>query len=454
MASTEIRIDPRKDFLVFFFNYYAKAVEKVEGVWKDGRHLAEWALRFWKYPRTATVAPRKHLKTTTALGYLAWLIYRMDRQYTEWDFMSYKEDLGEYHTSRLKRYIEEIPLFQNYTDNTKAESKVDYSFNGKRFKVSPTGILTFKRGKSPYGIICDDILKDPEQRLDLGILEKVQRIFAEEVSSMPTHELHVVGTPQDDSDIFYWLEKNPQYNFKKYDAEIDPKTKTVLWPEHWSWEKLKARESEIGAKAYLKEYRCQPVRSQELYLNRAKVEALIRKRLPNLRPDRKYRFREYTYGGLDIGKKTHPSHLAIFAVNRKGQLVQIHSKWMDGWDYTDQLAYCERCIENFNMDCLLYDNTRAELESFKERGELPDCMSPLVFTSKSKFAMATELDKVVTNNNIYFLKDDRQIKQMLTVDNDLKAPETDDGHGDSFFSVCLAVSAYLKAQGNIAWSIS
>lgn len=456
-----LEVDPktncREDFIRFFFTHYANAVKEVDGRFEFGRHIFEWCHRLRWNKKTATVAPRKHIKTTVLLGYLAWLAYRLDRNYMEWDYMSYKEELGQYHIKRLKRYMDRMPIFNKYVNMTRAETKIHVAYGAREFVVNPSGILSFKRGKAPYGIMCDDILKDPDTKMNIDILMKIEKIFKEEVENMPTHELHVWGTPQDDADIFTYLEQKKSYNTKRYPSEVDQISKKALWPEVWPWERLQEKRSDIGDKSFSKEFNCSPVRSEEMFLNRLKLEQLTRSRLKNYHPDSTPKLREFTYGGLDIGKKTHPSHLAVFGVRvRAGeepQLRQIHSKWMDGWDYTDQLAYCEKIIKNFNMDCLLYDNTRAELEGFREQGQLPDCMFPITFTAKNKYAMATQLDTMMTNKQIWFLKDDRQKRQMLAVDNDLHAFETDEGHGDSFFSICLAITAFLKGQGVLAWSL-
>jgi len=39
------------------------------------------------------------------------------------------------------------------------------------------------------------------------------------------------------------------------------------------------------------------------------------------------------------------------------------------------------------------------------------------------------------------LKDERQTQQIISVNNDLKAPVTPMGHGDAFFSIAMAVQA-------------
>ena len=87
--------------------------------------------------------------------------------------------------------------------------------------------------------------------------------------------------------------------------------------------------------------------------------------------------------GFDIGKKTHPSHLAVFGVVKalvrekvddkeslvwKDVLVQLCSKYMDGWDYTDQIEYLKKAIFHFKIDKLFYDNVpEPNLKALKKR---------------------------------------------------------------------------------------
>jgi hypothetical protein len=437
-------------FYHFFFYAFNIALKRVEGVFYTPSHLVDLVLRMENHTRTSTVAPRFHLKSTVAEGYIAWKLLRMEHNWNEWSFMSFTSDLGAYHTKRLKRHIQALPeLFRDYRELTDAGSILYYTFKGREFYCEPEGIMSFKRGKHPNGMICDDILKDPEVRLDISQLEKITRTFFEEVEQMPKEELHLVGTPQDQEDLFAQLESKEGFDCKRYDAEV---MEGVAWWENnpnFCWKALKDRESRIGHKAYLKEFRCQPVRGVEGYLSLEELNGIISKNLIN------YQFKDMPskiglrVGGFDIGKKTHPSHLSVFE-QRDNRIIQIHSKFMDGWNYTDQIDYLSRIVKEFGLDALYYDDTRAEFEASDEQGKIPSEMTGVVFSSKSKFTMATELDKVVTKKIIEILPDDRQKRQILTVDCDLKAPETSDGHGDAFFSLCLAVQAWADNQGDVA----
>jgi hypothetical protein len=444
-------------FEYFFFQAFSIAINRVEGKYVTPHHLREVADRLQYYDRTSTIAPRFHLKSTIVEAYVAWKLLRMEQNWNEWIYMSYTGDLAAYHTKRLKRYISALPeLFGELMNCTDSESILFYkNKQGKTFHCEPVGILTFQRGKHPNGMILDDILRDPQVKLDLTQIEKITHTFFEEIEQMPKEELHLVGTPQDQEDLFAQLESKSDYNSKRYDIIVDAVKKQTLWQLCYDWDWAENRRLRIGDKAFMKEFRCMPVRGMEGFISLNQLNFIINKRLKNYDVVRPPVLKERTVvGGFDIGKKTHPSHLCVLVEYIKGsfrKLVQIHSKFMDGWAYTDQIEYLRQAIEVFKMDTLYYDDTRAEFEASYEQGILPGEMKGITFSAKSKFTMATELDKVITNKAIELIANDRQKRQILTVDCDLKAPETDEGHGDSFFSLCLAVQAWADNKGDVAW---
>jgi len=198
---------------------------------------------------------------------------------------------------------------------------------------------------------------------------------------------------------------------------------------------------------------CAPVRGEEGYFAHSEIEDIIDADLQEIDIDT-FETQDEIYGGFDIGKKRHPSHLALF-VNRAGRLVQIMSKWMEGWDYSEQIEYLVMLCEKISPRCIKYDNTRSEFESYAEKGNLPDCMEPVCFGARNKHEMAALLEsRVRAKENkqpkptITLLNDQRQKNQILSVDNDLHAPESPEGHGDSFWSVALACSAADDGGGS------
>lgn len=451
MLPTEITENPQYSFPAFFFKEFSKAVYRVEGKFLPGHHLYEWCAILQGYSHTVIESARLFLKSTVHLAYVAWALYKMEHIYDDWEYMGYVEDLSFGQLKRLKRYINALPeLYGDHKELTDAQGVLWYGKDGKEFFCQPSGILTFKRGRHPRVMIIDDILKDPEKRLDLTQLEKIERTFFEEVELMPTEELHLTGTKQDRLDLFSKIATKKKYFYRSYPAE---KRGVPLWPENFSKEKLIEIHDTIGDKAYRKEMMCSPVRAEEGFFKEEQYDALVRNRLNNYDLHHPVKFNNGSYGGFDIGKKSHPSHFFILTPDRKGKLIQTHSKWMDGWDYKEQIAYCKQAIAVFGIITLMYDDTRAEFEGFKEVGQLPPQMKGLTFTAKEKFEMASEVDTVVTQDGIRLLPEERQKRQMLNVDNDLQAVQTAEGHGDCFFSLCLAIKAYRKGKRQMIYEI-
>ena len=398
----------------------------------------------------------------------------MERVWNEWDYMSYNEDLGMYHTKRLKRYMLHLPeIFDGYNWLSKAESIIYLERGGRHFLCEPCGILSFKRGRHPTGMGCDDILKDPEAKLDLTQIEKITTIFHDQVINMPREDLHVVGTPQDQEDLFSKLAKNKKFNFKVYSAEAYPDKKKALWETHpdFNWVELMIKKAN-NIKSYMKEFLCLPVRSTDAFVSSEQYNKVVSSRLKNYDIARgPVLKRRNVVGGFDIGKKSHPSHFAIFVESRRKykvvrinakdgkkietmekRLFQIHSRFLDGWDYIDQVDYIKNAISVFKIGKIIYDNTRAEFESIDEAGNLPSEMKAVTFTSKEKFALAGEMDVALTQVGVKLINDDRQRRQIMSVDNDLKAPETDEGHGDAFWSIAMAIKAHRESNEILVWS--
>lgn len=160
-----------------------------------------------------------------------------------------------------------------------------------------------------------------------------------------------------------------------------------------------------------------------------------------------------TLTGIDIGKKGNPSHISIFAIKdepisdteNKEILVQLHQKFLDNWPYNQQVKYFNSCVEWFNIQRGYADNTRGELD---ER-DLSRQIIPITLglrdgpVAKGKMKLATQFSVLVEQQRIKLIDDDRFLSQILCVTNDLNAPNTPRGHGDSFISVMLAVGVYF-----------
>lgn len=426
-------------------------------------HTFKWAKRIEKNPRTATLSARKHLKSTTIYAFVMWMIYNMDKgDNLSWLYMSYNQKMSIYHTSNIKLLIQSNPCFSRIKDLTHGNAMIDYSWgDGSRFRCMPSGILTFNRGWHGDGVICDDILADPTNELNFTVIEKITRTFMEQVMSLPKEggQIHLVGTAQHQTDLFFQLQGNKSWNWAEYKAILNEKTKKVLWPELFSYKRLcEIRNEEIGEKAFNKEYMCSPVWTEEAYFQRDELMKVVKNIQEVKRPASEYKDKNVQIvAGLDIGKKAHPSHFVIFELTRN-HYTQIYEKFMDSWDYSRQVDFINGLIEFYLIDRISYDDTRSELESFREKRLIDSRIwKPIVFKVKNKFDMASNFSRLVNYKEgdtykpqITLLNRQRQIDSILSVNNDLQAVESKIGHGDAFWSIALAVYKEKGVYGYIS----
>ena len=116
--------------------------------------------------------------------------------------------------------------------------------------------------------------------------------------------------------------------------------------------------------------------------------------------------------------------------------------------YKNARNHVNELIRKLKVDEGGYDATRGEMESFVERGEMSNVLEPIIFKTTTKHDMATNFEKMVENKEVELLNDRRMLDQILVVDNDLKSLETPEGHGDSFWSIAMALwVAGQKTEG-------
>ena len=410
-------------------------------------HTWKWADRIQSNQLSATLSARKHLKSTCMYAFIMWKIFRLEKdEKVRWLYMSYNQKMSVYHTENIKNYVQSNQHFNGIIDQTTGNSTLDYSWgNNSRFQCVPSGILTFNRGWHGEGLICDDILQDPTSELNFTVIDKINRIFMEQVMSLPKEggELQLVGTAQHTQDLFFKLKNNKSWNWAEYKAILNEADKTILWPELFTCKRLGQNRRDIGEKAFNREYQCSPVWSEDAYFNRGKLMIIVNA-VERKEPGGQWKAGEFI-AGLDIGKKAHPSHFVIFQ-RRNGIYTQFFQVFMDRWDYTKQVSYIQGLIDFYVIDEVRYDNTRGELEPFVEQNLInPRIWRPVIFGTKSKFQMASNFSKNVNNETVHLLNNQRMIDSILSVNNDLQAPETEIGHGDAFWSIAMAL--YEPPQG-------
>lgn len=403
----------------------------------SGKHVTNVANFLQDNQWTMRVSARDHMKSLSLYAHFMWQLFK--RTGLEAHYFSFQQNMAGYHISKIKKLIMVNPFYEDLVDDkVTAENVIKYHWEGldEYYTLEPHGLLGFKRGIHCPIVYVDDPFQDPASKLVLTVIKKINDIFVTQILDMPRDELHVVGTPQTNSDFFFNEKLKKKFAVTIQPAIVSEKDKIVLWPEWKNWETLQEIKESRGEKIFNQEYLCSPVYAEEGFFTREQIVERVNKDLKNLNINEDHQIEEDVIAGFDIGKKRHPAHLAVFKLV-KDRYIQIHHRFMDGWKYVDQLDYLIRAIKSFKINELNYDDTRGEFEGFDEQGKLPDEMEGVHFTNKKKQQMSTGFSQAVESNKIEFLDDRRMIEQILMVTNDLQALETPEGHGDSFWSIAL-----------------
>lgn len=290
---------------------------------------------------------------------------------------------------------------------------------------------------------CDDILSDFANSLEPKQIRRIDAIFRQSLESLPDEEdsLIVIGTPQSYEDTLYQLKTNSQYYWGRFPAEL--KEGQTLWPQKFDKARLDRTRRRVKERAYQVEYLLVPVLATNSFLPSEVIESCVDKKLKmfSLNEDFSSIGTFGCYGGMDVGKQIHPTHISVFALMPTGDLVQVFQEFLDGMDYRAQASRVRLVIEHFKIRRFYYDNTRAEMED----RNMPKQAIGMTFTAKLKAQMALAMESRFYADDeemgIILLDDKRQIGQIVAVDKTLRSVETLEGHGDSFWSNALAIKA-------------
>ena len=396
------------------------------------------------------VLPRFHFKSTV-LGHAfsVWRLLKATRDMSVL-YLSYSDGMAKYHINEINKAVQRNPILSEMLTNRspKADFSFRYHLQNKPVDIMHGGLFSFKRGMHVNGaLIADDVLRDPENPLNMGQITKVEDHFLTESMFIPLKGVPVIvlGTPMMPGDLLTKLQGDERFKSRILPA-LDPVPgRRVLMPElydeNWLLEQQKAR-----PKSFASEFLLQPHFTTESYFEKEDIENLEDITLRNLPVTKVYAnsVDEQIFAGFDVGKKRHPSHLVLF--RKIGDTIeQIHQSWLDGWSYSDQVEYLNEVADNFEITRGYIDNTRGELE---DRG-LHHSWRSMSFTVKSKNTMAHIFETYVHSGSLKLLKDERQTQQILCVNNELKAPETPMGHGDAFFSIAMALQACFELSQKV-----
>lgn len=388
------------------------------------------------------VLPRFHFKSTI-LGH-AFSVWRLMSSSRDSSilYLSYSDTMARYHISEINKGISRNPILTDLIKkrNAQADFSGRYYINKRPVEVMHGGLFSFKRGMHVNGaLIADDILRDPENPLNFGQITKVEDHFMTESMFIPLKGVPVIvlGTPMMPGDLIAKLQEDKRFKSRVLPA-LDPiPNRRVLMPELYSEQWLLDQQS-ARPKSFASEFMLTPHYATEAYFEQEDVDKCIDNTLRNHSPNMEFHLEvgDEIYGGFDVGKKRHPSHLVLFR-KRGEKIEQVHQSFLQGWSYSDQIVYLNEVANNYNLSSGFIDNTRGELE---DRG-LDNRWRAMHFTQKSKRTMAQVMESFVHSNNLKILDDERQKQSLLSVSNDLKAPDTPTGHGDAFFSIAMACQA-------------
>ena len=389
------------------------------------------------------VLPRGHFKSTI-LGHAfsVWRLLTAPRDMSVL-YLSYSDGMAKYHIAEINKVIARNPVITEMlvNRNPKADYSARFYKNNQPMEIMHGGLFSFKRGMHVDGaLIADDVLRDPENPLNMGQITKVEDHFMTESLFIPLKGVPVivVGTPMMPGDLLSKLQEDPRFKSRVLPA-LDPLPgRRVLMPELYTEDYLLAQQK-ARPKSFASEFMLVPHFATESYFDAEDIEKCEDATLRSVPATKKYKDWEtgdQTFGGFDVGKKKHPSHLVIFR-KRGENIQQIHHSFLDGWSYSDQIEYLNEVADNFDLTSGYIDNTRGELE---DRG-LDARWRGMHFSQKSKNTMASVFENFVHGGKIKLIKDERQKHQILSVSNELKAPDTPLGHGDAFFSIAMALQA-------------
>ena len=441
------------DFVFFTNNIFSQSSKHFIG----GQFIDDSCNFLSKNKNTICVSARNHAKSYLFYSYFMWkLMFEGASENMENHYFSYNSELAGYHIGKIKKCIEDNPYFRDIIDaKSTAESVAKYSWDGHHHTtLLPHGLASFARGTHTTGIIfVDDALSDPDNELNLATIYKINEVMRSNILDMPVGEgeLHISGTAQSNDDFYFDPTFTTRFAVRIKPAiyQDDNGNDRALWPQWMSLEELRLKEIERTPRVFSREYMCTPMLSTKSFFDKQYIiDNCVNNNLVMASPYKKRASSNLIVGGYDLGKKEDPAHFVVFELV-SDKLILLHQKFMDGWDYSNghffdinkptQLEYIKLCISNFGINRIHYDATRGELDALDEQGMIPNQMVPIIFSNKTKLSMATALDKAVSRKQIIFCDDNRFINQLCVVNSDLQAIRSKEGHGDSFFSCCLAL---------------
>lgn len=438
-----------------FYGFTTKIFAESFGNFVTGDYIRKHCDVLAKNKKTIRLAFRSSGKSSL---FYSWLMYNAMYGSLHKDldirYFSFSKTMADWHIRQIKSYLSKNPFFEEFIDmKPLAESVIQGTWNRKtKFIVRPVGIRSFTRGLKADILIIDDILSDPTIPTHPTVIYAINDIFKSVIleSIKKGGQIHVAGTPMSRVDFYYNTDLHKTFKFASFPGLVKNKVGQEVsnFPELYSVKDLKDKISGMGEKVWEREIQLHPFYSEDAFFTKSYLRKnLVNSELHNLQIWQTLDTTNFVIGGLDIGKKKHPSGILVFEVVGDKAVLR-HFRFMRGWKYftgrdydpfrPTQLEYCKEAIKNFGINVLYYDNTRGEFEAAMDEGLVPPQMRPIVFTSGNKIAMATDLQRYATNQQIEIIDDEELLTSISAVTNDLIAIESQEGHGEAFQAMMLS----------------
>ena len=211
--------------------------------------------------------PRGHAKTTAVtFNYVSWLVGNYPDIHV--NIVTKTASLAEeILTALITRFETQDTYKQVFGDLkprqtrkwTNREIIIDRTEISKDPTLKATGLMGPITGGRSDLIVCDDIIDEENIRTHLQ-LEKVATWFNKVLipTMYPWGGIIVIGTRWSYADIYAELLEKWKPNIDVKQAILNDKTREVLWPEYWSYGKLKQRQNEIGTIYFNCQYQNDP----------------------------------------------------------------------------------------------------------------------------------------------------------------------------------------------------
>lgn len=334
------------------------------------------------------MAPRDHGKSHSLVrGYALW-----KAKYDDWTreiiILGPDQPTAIENLDKMRQMLE-LPTLQHLRPRGRGRSPDSRSEmelgNGKNIKAKGWGSPL--RGRHPQLIIMDDVVNELNSASSEARRDMMTR-FNEVVVPMKDKgterdrkrgfrsQIVVVGTAQDQEDLYHELQKQPDYVGSRLEAIVDEEKRIPLWSERYSYDDLMGIKRRVGLLAFSKEYMNRPLSDEttifptSLFIPCFDDELSYARNYTGTNPV--YLGADFSVPGSTDGDWT---VVALLEYDRRQNLFTLLHYWRDRPDRIQkQIETIEYCCQMYRVTIgLLEDNLFQGIykEHFRTKTALP-----------------------------------------------------------------------------------